>query len=150
VTGELIPYDELDPPIVPLVRTLNGFPGIETLGCCAGHETPLSGNSAPADEWWVTFTLEPADPSALVAIPTPEAWVSLEFLAYMREQLQHAGHELALRPYAPPPFLNLPGRMLRFELHGWRGEEPTTEPAEIADKLDRAAEEYYETWPEED
>ena len=96
-TGEP-PWDELDENIVPLVRELSGFPGIVTLGSCGGHETPLSGNSAPADRFWVTFCLEHADPDARVAVPSDEAWVSLEFLAYFFEELANSGYGWSFEP----------------------------------------------------
>jgi hypothetical protein len=96
------PWDELDESIIPLIRTLNELPGIHTLGSCGGHETPISGNSAPADQWWVLFDLEPADHDGLIRVPTPEAWMSLEFLAYYVDW-RGLEHEIALRPYANPP-----------------------------------------------
>jgi hypothetical protein len=146
-------YDELDPPIVPLVRTLNEFPGIRTFGSCGGHETPVTGNSAPADEWWILFDLEPADPAGLIAVPTPDAWVSLEFLSYVVSSLRETDHEITLFPYAPPPFLNFPGRMLRFELHGWRGGKAPFEPAEVATHIEKVAAECWvpaeEAWPDD-
>lgn len=38
-----IPWDEIDQKIKPLVRAINNWPGIETIGSCAGHK-PLYHN----------------------------------------------------------------------------------------------------------
>ena len=35
-----VPYDELDENIVNLVRAVNSFPGIFTVGSCGGHPNP--------------------------------------------------------------------------------------------------------------
>jgi hypothetical protein len=141
--SEAVPYDELDPPVRELVRVLNDFDGVETIGSCGGHEdgTP-GGMHASADEWWLTFALEPADPSAAIAAPSPRAWLDLEFLAYW---LGHLGNsrDLALVPFAPPPHLNEPGRMLRFELRGWRDGERGIGPEEVAASLREGLEELY-------
>jgi hypothetical protein len=114
-----VPYGELDPPVVGLIRVLNEFPGIETVGSCGGHDAQKNPSQCPADEWYVTFALEPADSQALVAVPTPEAWISLEFLAYEINYIA-ARREVRLAPFASPPYLNRPGRMLLFQVDGFR------------------------------
>jgi hypothetical protein len=140
--GGEIPYDELDPPIVELVRVLNELPGIETLGSCAGHEDPRPG-AWPADRWFVTFILEPADPEALAVSPSPEAWVSLEWLVWLvNGNLARAGRRVELVPSSPPPYLNHPSRMLRFAIEGGRGEQGI-EPADLAEEIERLVPELY-------
>lgn len=145
--GEEVPYGELDPPVAELVRVLNEeFDGLETLGSCGGHEDGKPGEiHAPADEWWVTFHLEPADPDADTAAPSARAWMDLEFLAYwlgrMRAEKQSSVH---LGPFAPPPHLNFPGRMLRFELAGFRGEDGGVEPDDVAAWIRKGLEELYQ------
>lgn len=120
-----INYEELDPPIRELVRVLNEFSGISTLGSCGGHEDGTPGEvHAAADEWWVTMSLEPADSEAAIHAPSEQAWLDFEFLVYWISRLRaekNVGVDLA--PYAPPPHLNEPGRMLRFELRGWRRDD---------------------------
>jgi hypothetical protein len=140
--SEAVPYDELDPSVRELVRVLNEFDGAETIGSCGGHEEPITPASLPADEWSVTFHLMPADPDAAVAVPTASAWLDLEFLAYW---LGHLGNsrEVALAPFAPPPHLNEPGRMLRFELFGRRDGEQGIGPEEVAASLREGLDELY-------
>ena len=132
----------LDPPIIELVRVLNELPGLETVGSCAGHEKPAPG-AWPSDQWYVTFVLQPANADALVAFPTPEAWISLEWLAWLvNNNLRRAGRQVAIIPTAPPPYLNEPGRMLKFALEGERGEHGI-EPSGLADEIESLAPDLY-------
>lgn len=133
-----VPYDEIDPPIRELVRVLNDFGRISTIGSCGGHEDPKPGNSsrAPANEWWVTFAVDPADPESDSGVPTAAGWMDLEFLAYLvnTRGLRWApekARNVVLAPYAPMPHANGPGRMLRFELNGYRGANGV-EPDDLA------------------
>ncbi len=66
----IIPYYELDTNIVDLVRALNAFPGITTIGSCGGHENP-SEIQRPLGEWFVTFHVA----------HTKGGWRSLEYIA---------------------------------------------------------------------
>ncbi len=68
--SDWIPPDDLDPPVVNLVRVLSELPGIEPTTSCGGHEQPIGEGSLPADRWMVGFSPEPWDPGALVAVPT--------------------------------------------------------------------------------
>lgn len=159
-------YRELDPPIVKLVRAMNGLPGIETTGSCGGHAEPISAGSLPADEWIVAFRLEPWDPGALVAVPTREAWISLEWLAWLiNDETDYEAAGMAvpvnrpyrpgvkLRPWSRPPYLYYPGRTIGFAIEGSRG-EGGMEPDELAALIDRLVDESYisadDTWPYED
>lgn len=65
-----IPYHALDSNIAQLVRALNAFPGITTIGSCGGHENP-SEIQRPLGEWFVTFH----------AAHTKGGWRSLELIA---------------------------------------------------------------------
>jgi hypothetical protein len=142
--SEAVPDSELDAPVRELVRVLNEeFDGVTTIGSCGGHEDGAPGDiHASADEWWVTFELEPADPSAAVAAPSPRAWLDLEFLAYWLGGLSNS-REVALVPYAQPPHLNEPGRMLRFEIRGLRTGEGGIEPDDVATSLREGLDELY-------
>jgi len=50
-----IPYAELDKNIVKLVRALNAFEGIETIGSCGGHAKQTSPSQWPEGSWYVKF-----------------------------------------------------------------------------------------------
>lgn len=131
---EKVPYEELDPSIVELVRVLNEeFDGLETIGSCGGHEDGVAGGiHAAADEWWVTFHLEPFDPDGETTRPSDAAWFDLEFLAYWIGRVRAVKEtSVHIEPYAPPPQFNFPGQMLRFELAGYR-EEGSGTPDEVA------------------
>ncbi len=65
-----IPYADLDPNIMNLVRALNAFPGVSTIGSCGGHEHPNE-IQRPLGEWFVTFHI--AHKSG--------GWRSLEYIA---------------------------------------------------------------------
>lgn len=132
-----IPYDEFDPPIVPLARTLNGLPGIRTLSSCGGHEEPTNASAATAEHWYVSFELAPANEQAFVRTPTPEAWLTLEFLAWEISDHRRAARSVELGPIAHPPWLNRPGRMLQFQIDGWRDGDGGIEPDDLADAIER-------------
>jgi hypothetical protein len=138
--GGEVNYDEIDEGVRTLVRVLNELEGIETIGSCGGHVDGVPGGMrAPANEWWVTFSLEPADTTAAVAAPSPRAWLDLEFLAYWLQ----SDRAFELVPWAPPPHLNEPGRMLRFELRGFRDSEGGIEPDEVAAHIRQGLDELY-------
>jgi hypothetical protein len=142
--GPVPPYDELDPPIVTLVRALNQLPGIYTGGSCGGHEESVSPVSAPANAWWIGFGLERiAHEGELVAVPTDEAWLSLEFLAWFTQDFRGTGADVDLRASSHPPWINIPGQTLGFVLEGFRDGERPYEPDELADELARAAIRFY-------
>lgn len=138
-----IPYDELDPPVSGLVRALNELPGLRTISSCGGHENPETEASRPADSWYVDLVLDTDDWDADVWTPTAEAWVSLEFLAWLVYDAQKARRNLWLEPYARPPYLNQPGRGLVFQLAGGRNEPGGQEPTELASYLIDTADRYY-------
>jgi hypothetical protein len=131
--SRVVPYDELDPPIRDVVAVLNEL-SLETIGSCGGHETPISKASLPPEEWYVAFRLLPADPAAEIAVPSPQAWLDLEFLAYHISALGRS-RAVSLVAFALPPHLNEPGRMLQFELWGRRDDEDGIEPDEVAASL---------------
>ena len=134
---EEVPYEELDAQVVALVRCLNEMPGVSTLGSCAGHEEPLSGGAWPADSWYVTFRLESASPDPVIAVPTEEAWVSLEFLVWaINTNLVRAEKQIDLRAVAPPPYLNDTGAVLRFAIEGGRVGAGGIEPDELAAEIE--------------
>jgi hypothetical protein len=117
-----IPWDELDPPIVPLVGALNRFPGIRTIGSCGGHSAPER-DQAGAGEWWVLFQVDHSE----------EGWLSLEFLSWLVNRDGHqGGSSVLLRPDSAPPWLNYPGSTLRFLLELDHPGGPKDSPAELA------------------
>ena len=100
-----IPYDELDANMVKLVRVLNSYPGVTTIGSCGGHEEPRKPVQWRAGTWYV-----------------------LEFLAWAinndAARTLDSWDSLALLPKAAPPFLNTPGDMLSFVLESYKGQDP--------------------------
>jgi hypothetical protein len=121
-----INYDELDPKVVKLCRTINdgfAFGGLFTISSCEGHEEP--GHQRDGHEWHVLFQLEVDEDSR----PTVEAWMSLEFVSWcMRNWWEQNCH---LDVWARAPHLNTPGQDIRFSIEGVR----PVEPDELADNL---------------
>ena len=111
-----VPYDDLDANIINLVRALNGYPGVITMGSCGGHPEPRNPGQWPAGSWYVKFKL-PKDRLG---------WYVLEFLAWaINEDCRTlAGNHLILLPTAAPPYLNTPGDVLYFVVEGYEGQDP--------------------------
>jgi hypothetical protein len=130
-------YKEMDAPVRRLVAALNRLPSVRTISSCGGHETPVSLDSLPFEQWYVTIVLEPADWEADIHAPSPQAWMDLEFLAYLVNAPPLRTREVEIVAYAKPPHLNFPGRMLAFNLHGWRDGEGGVEPDELAAEIDK-------------
>lgn len=107
-----VPYDEIDPNIAALVRALNAFEGVTTVGSCGGHEEP-TGGGWPAGCFYVKFTVDRSD----------AAWLALEFLTWA---INHdgGGDPVQLVMDAYPPFMNTPGEMLSFIVEGRAGADP--------------------------
>ena len=116
-----IPYAELDANIVHLVRALNAFPGISTIGCCGGHENP-SEIQRPLGEWFVTFHVA----------HTKGGWRSLESIA---GAVTLDPWRTSLTTHTSQPG-HATGRSLFFSLQGWE----FADPERIAAYLDRLRE----------
>jgi hypothetical protein len=118
-----IPYDDIDPPVRPLVGFLNEQVGVVTFGSCGGHENPEEGQ-APKGSWWV-----------LVRVPeSADEWDSFEFLAWVCRDWGRAGSNLVLEADAAPPWLNkwcTGESTLRFVLSG------DMPPGELIDCMDK-------------
>lgn len=112
-------YDEFDAPIRSLVQVLNTFPGTHTIGSCGGHDSPKGDQAGPGC-WWVLIGFDRSD----------DAWLSLEFLAWAVTRVLGGDGTCTLEADAAPPYLNHPGRMLRFIL---QRHEPVELPHSIAD-----------------
>ena len=110
-----IPYDELDANIINLVKALNAFPGVITVGSCGGHEEITNPSQWPAGSWYVKFKL-PRDRLGRYV---------LEFLAWViNENCRSLGGDaVVLIPTAAPPYLNTPGDVLYFVVEGYEGED---------------------------
>lgn len=104
-----IPYDQLDPNIVGLVRALNALPGITTIGSCGGHENPGE-TQRPLGEWFVTFRV----------LHRRGGWRSLESIAGATTldpwRTRLSAH--SSRPGQPS------GRSLFFSFQGWENADP--------------------------
>ncbi len=108
-----IPYDEIDPNIVSVVRALNTFSGIRTLNSCGGHQDAGPGQNKQGT-WSVVFEVAHGE----------DGWFALEFIAWMVHDRIRGKHSLSLRADSPPPYLNQPGASLAFVLEGWNNEDP--------------------------
>lgn len=89
-----IPYDELDPAMVRLCRTLNEFDGIATQESCQGF---VDGHRH-GKPWSVYFGFD--------GVPTLEGCAAIEFLVWLRREAQAAGFELELTVNSLAPYLN--------------------------------------------
>jgi len=128
-----VPYGEIDPPVEGLVRALNQFPGVHTIGSCGGHRD-AERDQAPEGQWYVVFEVD----------KTPEGWMSLEFLGWaVGNDMRRAGSAVTLRVTSKPPWLNCPGEMIGFliDLSGPR--RPGDAPDEVAEWLRRAKSSFY-------
>ena len=95
-----IPYDDIDPPIRPLVRFLNeelmdGDGGVVTTESCGGHKNPAP-HQEPEGSWVVVIRLPQSD----------DEWDAFEFLAWVCHDLRLSGKSVFLDVSAAPPFLN--------------------------------------------
>lgn len=106
--------EQPDPNMHRLVRALNAFPGLLTIGRCGGHEHP-SPAQWPAGSWYVKFEVARTD----------DGWFAPEFLVwFVNNDYRRAGHRVTLFPTAAPPYLNIPGQCLRWAFEGYDGEDP--------------------------
>lgn len=111
---EDLDYASLDPNIAPLVKALNSFRGVQTIGSCGGHAEPKGGQWEEGT-WYVKFEVA----------KTEEGCYALEFLAWIVNcDGKRAGTPVYLYPYAPPPQLNPPGELLSYCLEGYEGHNP--------------------------
>jgi hypothetical protein len=136
-------YEAMDVSVQRLVAVLNRLPGIKTLSSCGGHDMPISLDSLPADEWYVTVVLEPRDRDSDIHAPTDQAWLDLEYLAWRVNGPPWRHKAVELVAFAKPPYLNFPGRMLAFNLQGWRGGETGVEPDDLAESIAQDLDDLY-------
>ena len=104
-----IDYDALDSNMVSLVRALNAFPGVTTIGSCGGHENP-SEIQRPLGEWFVTFRVA----------HTKGGWKSLEYIA---GAVLLDPWRTSLKVHTSQPGYAT-GRALFFGLEGWDYADP--------------------------
>jgi hypothetical protein len=92
-----------------LIRALNAFPGAETIGSCGGHPDPTLAQW-PEGTWYVNLLFD----------QSVDGFFALEFLAWaINNDYRRSGFRVMLYPYAPPPYMNVPGRVLRYHLEGY-------------------------------
>ena len=86
------PYEELDSDIVYLVRALNSFDGIQTIGSCGGHPDPEP-YQEPEGSWRIAFKVSPCE----------HGWFPLEFLTwFINNKTASKGRRIILLPHASP------------------------------------------------
>jgi hypothetical protein len=104
-----IPYQELDKNIIQLVRALNAFKGITTIGSCGGHAHPKNESQWPKGSWYIKFFVARDE----------DGRFALEFLAWLiNHSMRRGGNQVYLYPTAAPPYLNSPGEELHYVLEG--------------------------------
>ena len=119
----IVPYDELDANVVELVRAINSFPGIYTVGSCGGHPNNQDFQSREGT-FDIVLQLEVESMR-----PTEDAWLSLEFLVYIFNNVFYGtGIKVFVGPYSAPPHYNEPGSTITFRAGG---EENPDEIAEL-------------------
>ncbi len=124
-----IPYKELDKNIVQLVRALNAFEGITTMGSCGGHARPKNESQWPKGSWYIKFSVERNE----------NGWFALEFLAWMiNNSMRREGQQVYLYPIAAPPYLNVPGEELHYVVEGNQ-----EDPDEVARLMNHVRKELY-------
>jgi hypothetical protein len=122
--------EKLDKNMVRLVRALNAFKGVTTIGSCGGHPNHGPAQS-PAGTFYVKFDLS----------WDRQGQFALEFLAWMVNEYMHATTKgrVMLRPVSPPPYLNRPGTCLHFAIDGFDG----ADPEQLATELNQARRRYF-------
>ena len=126
-------YDEIDAPIRSLVQVLNAFPGARTIGSCGSHDSPKGDQAGPGC-WWVLIGFDRSD----------DAWLSLEFLGWAVTRVLGSDGTCTLEADAAPPYLNHPGRMLRFILQRHEPvERPHSDGEGFAAELARLRDEFF-------
>ena len=91
-------------PIERIRRAVEGFEAVTWANC--GYPLESSVDESPTDAGWVKFGLEKSE----------TGWRTLEFLAWLVNDMVRAGERLHFFPTAPPPYLNEPGACLSFVL----------------------------------
>lgn len=113
-----IRYSEIDRNVRSLVRILNLYPYVETIGSCGGHEEITNASQAPAGDFWVKFEIK----------NLPNARFAIEFLAWaINSDYRRAGHDVVFMPTSAPPYLNTPGECLYWVIEGYQ-----SDPEELA------------------
>lgn len=108
-----VPYHELDENIVGLVKALNEFEGIYTVGSCGGHANNKH-YQKPEGEWMIVFMIEFNGTEV-----SAEGWFALEFLVWFcNNNLSRSGYQVYISPYSAPPYLNEPGNTISFTFEG--------------------------------
>jgi hypothetical protein len=91
---DYLPYDQFDPEIVELCKTINEFPGIVTTSSCQG----FLNDHQPDQPWHIFFQFD--------GLPTLEGYASLEFLIYIRRGAIADGFDLEVGVDAALPAAN--------------------------------------------
>lgn len=104
--GELCRYSEEDEvePIDQIKQAIEAFTAVECASC--GYPTETEDGEERIDAGWVKFKL----------CQDTLGFRTLEFLAWVVNDMLNAGERLHFFPVSPPPYLNVPGRSLSFVL----------------------------------
>lgn len=100
-------YEGLDENIVGLVKVLNSFQDIYTIGSCGGHKNPKS-YQLPNGSWKILFKIEPT-----------ARLTDLEFITWsINHMARWKEYGVWLDLHSPPPYLNEIGNSVYFSLNG--------------------------------
>jgi hypothetical protein len=134
-----VPWEELDQPIRDLVRELSNLPGIVTLSSCGGHDDAAAkGDGRGPEHWDVYFRPCFAFPEDAEAVwPDEDGWLAVEFLTWVVHDLRAAGRRIWIDVDASAPFLNGPGRSMKFIISGVRTGEGGYSPEDFIADLRR-------------
>lgn len=120
---------EIDINIRHLIDVLNSFPGVTTFASCGGHPEPRTPAQWPVGSWYVFMHISRNQPGLL----------SLEFLAWaINNAMSCSDRNILLFPTSPPPWLNEPGKSLKYSL-----EADGVNPEELATVLADWKRRYY-------
>lgn len=108
-----IPYNEIDANMHNLVRILNLYPYVETIGCCGGHAECTNPSQWEAGDYYVTLNVKPGVGRRFV----------IEFLAWAINNDCRRGHDVVFIPKSAPPYLNTPGECMYWAIEGYN-EDP--------------------------
>ena len=81
---------------------LDRFEGITWSNC--GYPLKIDGQEKSIKVGWLKFEIEKSE----------LGWRTLEFIAWIIDDLMRSGEEIHFFPTSPPPFLNEPGQCLSF------------------------------------
>lgn len=107
-----VPYREIDENMRSLVRILNLYPFVETIGSCGGHAEKTNASQWDAGDFYVTLNFK----------SSPTARYTIEFLAWAINHDYRQGNDVTFLPKSAPPYLNTPGECMYWAIEGYQAD----------------------------